>query len=473
MTRKREAASARADEAAPRRKISPVMIGGIGLLVLGFAGACGYVLMKPKVGARGAMDTAPLIFADDWVPRTRPAAGSLVLADFGGTGATMRPLEASTAHFDFAGDGFAERTAWPRRGTGIIGFLAPGPDGAQRFQILAGSAQGGDSPLAGFDETGDGVIDGADFWFSRIAVWNDVDGDGFIGDREIRSLSSYFVDAIALEPTIGAAIPPVGRALGEIRLSDGSGVGLLEARPDTTPADTVMLVPTSFQWDQRVYLLPNLRERGLIPASAFAMSADPELFEAGTRLSRHLLAGEVAVFREEFSAFAVALAAPGRGVPRFDDPRLEALAREAGFTRTDFEAEGKPAPSEARIAGNFERLVNDLALDFCLQAVRLHVPSMEDRMFAAHPLAWLETMRTQGGFEADIRVIVERGADEVGQGAMTPDDLIALIEITNPVLDPDAIRALGDRRLRARIDAALGPRARDLHLRLKALSGDA
>ncbi|PZQ48754.1 MAG: hypothetical protein DI556_13125 [Rhodovulum sulfidophilum] len=465
-------AAGAAIEAAPARaKRSTGQLVLIGALVLGFAGAFGYVALKPKLSARGAQPASGLGLAPDWIPRILPAAGSLVLVDLSARGAAIRPLEASGAHFDFAGDGFAERTAWPMSGTGILGYLVPIEGGGQRFELISGT--GGEGPLAAFDENGDGRLDAADFWFGRIAVWNDVDGDGFVGEREIRSLASYFVGSIALDPVVSGDIPAGGRRLGEIRYADGTAVEAREILTETAPSDTVMLVPTGFQWDQRVYLLPNLGERGIIPSAAYAMSADPALLEAGERLTRRLLNGQVAIFREELRDFVTALAMPGRGVPGFEDPRLEVLAREAGFTKAMFDATGKPAPSEAEVAGNFDRLVNETALDFCLQAVGLHVPSMEDRMFAAHPLAWLDTMRVGGGFEPDLRVVVERGAEEVARGAMTGEDLIALIEITAPRLDPEAIRALRDRRVKARIDAALGTEAREFHRRLKDLNGDA
>jgi hypothetical protein len=104
-----------------------------------------------------------------------------------GRGIRLTDVATSAAYFDFAGDGFRERTAWVAPGTGLVVFdkNANGTidDGSELF---GGPAEDGLAALARFDADGNARIDRNDPIFSQLRIRLDADGDGVTDPGELK-----------------------------------------------------------------------------------------------------------------------------------------------------------------------------------------------------------------------------------------------------------------------------------------------
>lgn len=122
-------------------------------------------------------------------------------------------------YYDYGEDGMKEKTAWADRGDGFLVYDRNGDgtiDHAGEFfgdkTLLADGtyAENGFLALAQYDENGDGVIDGTDTIFSKLAVWQDANGNGITEEGELKSLSELGIVDIEI-------------AQGENRYTDESG----------------------------------------------------------------------------------------------------------------------------------------------------------------------------------------------------------------------------------------------------------
>ncbi|MEO0249820.1 MAG: calcium-binding protein, partial [candidate division WOR-3 bacterium] len=111
------------------------------------------------------------------------------------------------AYFDHGSDGFAEQTGWAAADDGILVMDRNGDgiinDGKELFAdqtILKNGTKAahGFAALAEWDENTDGKIDSADTIWSRLAVWQDIDGDGYAAPDEVYSLDDIGIKAITL-----------------------------------------------------------------------------------------------------------------------------------------------------------------------------------------------------------------------------------------------------------------------------------
>lgn len=136
------------------------------------------------------------------------------------------------AHFDFAGDSFAEKTAWVEKGDGLLvrdidkdGIIE---DGTELFgdetRLRDGSiARDGFQALADLDENQDGVLDSQDAAFSEIQIWQDANGDGITDEGELYALSDMDITSIQLTMQEAATDENGNRVVGEGTLVTGSG----------------------------------------------------------------------------------------------------------------------------------------------------------------------------------------------------------------------------------------------------------
>jgi hypothetical protein len=105
-------------------------------------------------------------------------------------------LEAGV-HYDYAGDGTAENTAWVAGNDGLLALRHA--DGSLQIQF---STQAGETDLEGlakvYDTNHDGVLNAADTDFASFGVWQDADSDGAVDAGEFTSLSDSGIVAINL-----------------------------------------------------------------------------------------------------------------------------------------------------------------------------------------------------------------------------------------------------------------------------------
>ncbi|WP_263013271.1 calcium-binding protein [Mesorhizobium sp. AR02] len=125
-----------------------------------------------------------------------------LILDLNGDGIHLSPLAGSTVHFDYDGDGFAERTGWVSADDGILVRDANGNgsvDGAS--ELFGSSTQDGFAVLETFDTNGDGKIDASDEVFSTLRVWRDLDQDGVADAGEMMTLAEAGIVSISLTRT--------------------------------------------------------------------------------------------------------------------------------------------------------------------------------------------------------------------------------------------------------------------------------
>ncbi|RWC64272.1 calcium-binding protein [Mesorhizobium sp.] len=125
-----------------------------------------------------------------------------LILDLNGDGIHLSPLAGSTVHFDYDGDGFAERTGWVSADDGILVVDANGNgvvDGVSK--LFGSSTQDGFAVLETFDTNGDGKIDASDAVFSTLRVWQDLDQDGVSDAGEMMTPAEAGIVSIALTRT--------------------------------------------------------------------------------------------------------------------------------------------------------------------------------------------------------------------------------------------------------------------------------
>ncbi|MGN0375768.1 MAG: hypothetical protein ACI4EN_09750 [Butyrivibrio sp.] len=114
-------------------------------------------------------------------------------------------------YFDYAGDGFAEKTAWAENGDGLLVYDRNGngivDNGSELFGdktvLLDGSvASNGFEALSELDTNGDGIINKEDEKFDHLRVWIDANNDGISQEDELFSLSDLKIIGLNLGSTV-------------------------------------------------------------------------------------------------------------------------------------------------------------------------------------------------------------------------------------------------------------------------------
>ena len=247
--------------------------------------------------AQGAWDSATGSLADWWqnfdwgdlngngVPdwMNFPSPGSLLVdplvIDLNGNGVELVGAAQSNAFFDYAADGFRERTGWAAGGDGILvrdingnGLIESMPE------LLASPTQNAFQVLKTFDTNNDNKINASDSVWSTLQVWVDADGDGVTDAGELKSLSSLGLTEINLN------------SLAVSQWKDGNRVeatstvtinGVQQAAQavffGTQTNNAVFVVPPGFVPSVDVRLLPNLSGGGGVPPLYYSMTQSATL----------------------------------------------------------------------------------------------------------------------------------------------------------------------------------------------------
>lgn len=100
-------------------------------------------------------------------------------------------------------DGHMDRTAWVVPEDGVLVWDKFRDGSIRDLDQYAFTLFGGRTDLEGlrlgFDSNQDGVFDANDALFAQFAVWQDLNGDGAVGDEELRSLLEWGIARIALD----------------------------------------------------------------------------------------------------------------------------------------------------------------------------------------------------------------------------------------------------------------------------------
>jgi hypothetical protein len=132
---------------------------------------------------------------------------SPVILDMDGDGIDLTSNEDGTV-FDIDGDGKQDQVSWTKSGQGFDdAFLVLDKNkngeidsGKELFGDQNGSANGYDE-LAKLDSNKDGTIDAKDAAYRELQVWADLDGDGKVGNGELKSLEEAGVTSISTQYT--------------------------------------------------------------------------------------------------------------------------------------------------------------------------------------------------------------------------------------------------------------------------------
>ncbi|TAN48523.1 MAG: hypothetical protein EPN21_14680, partial [Methylococcaceae bacterium] len=190
---------------------------------------------------------------------------------------------ASTAYFDFNGDGIAEKSGWIAAQDGILALDANNNGAIDNLNELFGSnLQDGFTELRTLDIQHDGVINALDTDFARLLVWQDKSQDGIAQTGELSTLENLGITQINLATTsvdIPAAdnlITVVGSFVrnGQSQLAADILLKVIFSQTDANPLRPLDLIPAL---DAEVFNLPWLRGYGLVKSLHLAYQENPSL----------------------------------------------------------------------------------------------------------------------------------------------------------------------------------------------------
>jgi Ca2+-binding RTX toxin-like protein len=198
-----------------------------------------------------------------------------LVLDLAGVGLNLTSLAADSTSFDYAGDGFANLTAWVGSGTGILVVDPSGGAITNASQLVTSFSQ-----LAAYDSNGDGIINISDSIYNSLMVWV---GSGAIGLATgtgiLVSLADLGIVSINLGITASNQIinGNAVTATSTFTLSDGStreiaSVDFLDSNSATIPDETLDLSP-------EIAALPFMAGSGTLYDLQSAAAGDPVLVQ--------------------------------------------------------------------------------------------------------------------------------------------------------------------------------------------------
>ena len=348
---------------------------GIGLALLGLV----------AVGAAWTGESLGGYLWDKLISVLQKIGHDPLVLDLAGDGVQLSSLNGSNVHFDFAGDGSAERTAWVGSSDGILVLDANGNGTVDNGSELFGSAtQDGFAVLETFDSNQDGIIDSSDAAFSQLRIWKDLNQNGVSDIGELQTLSDAGIVSISLSRhEVGGT-------------NAGNGVGY-EASFTLADGSTRAIQSITLQVDQRhpapdedgftpatgVALLPQFAGSGLIHSIAYKATNDQNFRADWTQLADDSLTLSPTGLRERLDAMLQQWAGvenvdpAGRG-PYVDGRHLAFL--EFFFGETYLEAQRNEAlrtyPSTAELARGLSPYTNQFS--GCSRLASSRRPSQAD-----------------------------------------------------------------------------------------------
>ena len=190
-------------------------------------------------------------------------------------------------HFDFDGEGFAEKTSWIESGDGLLvrdinhnGIIDDGSElfGDKTIMSNGKTASNGFEALADLDSNKDGIIDEKDAAFNEIKVWIDKNNNGITDEGELFTLKDLDITSILLNYTSKNFRDNDSTVTGISIVNKGDGstytIGNLNFNIDTT--DTISKKNIKIP-DEIKNKMPQLYASGNILSLQEAMTVDNEL----------------------------------------------------------------------------------------------------------------------------------------------------------------------------------------------------
>ena len=216
--------------------------------------------------------------------KTDPPKDPIVL-DLNQDGIYSTDLEHGT-HFDYDGDGFAEKTAWVTAEDGLLvrdingnGIIDNGSELFGDRTILSDGSVAADGfqALQDLDDNGDGIINHLDRAFLELKVWTDKNGDGITQADELHTLTELDITGILLNKT-GNRTDQNGNTItgtAEILREEKSRLNLAELNFRIDYSDTTYT--QKIEIPQEIAAMPQLIAAGTVLSLQEAMTLDKEL----------------------------------------------------------------------------------------------------------------------------------------------------------------------------------------------------
>lgn len=163
--------------------------------------------------------------------KVRAALQDPLVLDLDGDGIDLKSADEGVA-FDITGDGRKEQTAFVQGDDALLYMDQNGNGLADNGRELFGDQEGdahGFAELAKHDSNRDGVIDRNDAAYTRLRLWQDLNGDGVNQRQESRTLEEAGVDSISVDHDYDGREDGSGNRIaetGRFTRTDGS-VGLM------------------------------------------------------------------------------------------------------------------------------------------------------------------------------------------------------------------------------------------------------
>ena len=291
-----------------------------------------------------------------------PPVDPLVL-DLDGDGIELISVLQSQAHFDFDGDGFAEKTGWAAANDGFLVRDANANGTVDGVSELFGNeVVDGFTALEGVDANHDGKIDSADSAFAQLRVWRDLNGNGVSNTGELSTLAAAGVSSISLT-RVATDETIAGNRIGftgSFTRTDSSTGTVVAAFFQTDRTLTQWIPPQGFEFSPDVWGLPGVKGYGQLPDLKYAMTLDADLLAdvrafalAGDTMSGGQLRTQFELLLFEWAG--VENVSPTSRGPNVDGRHLAFLEKFFGASITQDTGGGPSSNPNGRFGAELER----------------------------------------------------------------------------------------------------------------------
>jgi hypothetical protein len=297
-----------------------------------------------------------------------------IVLDLNGDGIALTSLAASTVHFDFGGDGFAERTGWVSPDDGILAIDDNGNGLVDNgLELFGSSTEDGFAVLEKLDTNGDGKIDAQDADFSKLRIWRDLNHNGISDPGELQSLAAAGITSISLDRQKLAGTN-AGHGLGyqaSFTRADGTTGTAATIYFQTDPEHSISDNTPNFTPSSGAQHVPQLPGSGLIDSIAYKATNDTEFLTDWTALTDEAAGMSPADLRAAFEALMLRWAGvqdvdPQSRGPFVDARHLAFVEKFFGDTyrQVQFGEEVRTYPSNTRFGNAIEAAFKEIVTTY-------------------------------------------------------------------------------------------------------------
>ncbi|MRI55259.1 hypothetical protein D8770_14990 [Methylobacterium sp. DB1607] len=218
---------------------------------------------------------------DKKFPTSRPNLHDPLVLDLDNDGVSFSNINKSNIHFDFDGDGFAEKSGWVSSNDGLLALDINNNGQIDNGSELFGSAvEDGFISLSKYDSNKDGVIDGSDAIFDRLLVWTDKNQNGVSDDGELTSLSALGIESISLNTDFDGSILEGNYIVnrGKFSYVNGDEHEIVSVNFTIDKTISKWIAPDGYELPEHLLKEPNISGYGRLKDLRYAMADNSELF---------------------------------------------------------------------------------------------------------------------------------------------------------------------------------------------------